>query len=144
MSTIFRTTINYAEEGPISTETAHLSPSETQPDEVMSIREMLTRHVRGLPVDGEKGPGVYYPEELGYIPDLKELDLVEMMEYHDHYAELAKKADSAIKQKEAEEADKKAKADAEAKEEKELLASLRKNSKPGEAGKPQKSDGPPE
>lgn len=141
MSTIFRTSINFQEEVHESPETTHLFPSETQPDEVLSIAEMLSRHVRGLPVDGEKTDGQYYPPEMGYIPDLKELDLTEMEEYRDYYAELVTKADEQIKKQQAEEAEQAEARKKEEDEDKALLKSLRNNSKPAEGGKPQKSEG---
>lgn len=141
MSTIFRTSINFQEEVHESPETAHLFPSETQPDEVLSIKQMLERHVRGLPVDGEKTDGQYYPPEIGYIPDLKELDLTEIEEYRDYYAELVTKADEQIKKQQAEEAEQAAARKKEEEEDKALLKSLRNNSKSGEADKPQKSGG---
>lgn len=82
MNPLLRTFLNYREEAPeaqIFTE-----KSQTQPDEVLSIRQMLERHVRGLPVTGVN-EGVYYPEEVGYVPDLKSLDLTEIEDYRDHY-----------------------------------------------------------
>lgn len=88
MATKLTNWLNYAETGPeleINTE-----PSQTQPDEVLSIKEMLTRHVRGLPVDGGK-EGVYYPEEMGYIPDLRTLDLTEIQDYQEHYQKESKR-----------------------------------------------------
>lgn len=55
-------------------------PSETQPEDVMTITEMLNRHVQGLPLDGGSG-FTDFPEELGYIPDdINSLDLVEIDE----------------------------------------------------------------
>ncbi|MEM2666025.1 MAG: hypothetical protein QXN95_05310 [Candidatus Bathyarchaeia archaeon] len=55
-------------------------PSETQPEDVMTITEMLNRHVQGLPIDGGNGFSDF-PEELGYIPDdINSLDLVEIDE----------------------------------------------------------------
>lgn len=87
MATIHATSVNYQEIGPeleINTE-----PSQTQPDEVLSIKEMLERHVRGLPVHGNEG--VYLPEEIGYVPDLRSLDLTELEEYRDHYQSESKR-----------------------------------------------------
>lgn len=52
----------------------------TQPDEVLSVTEMLRRHARGIPVNSAFGPGEYYPEELGYVPDISSMDLSEIDE----------------------------------------------------------------
>lgn len=74
-----RTWLNYKElyfEGEVNS-----LPSETMPDQVMSIKDMLARHLRGLPVNGASSPGTYYPEELGYVPHPDELDLVDRKEY---------------------------------------------------------------
>lgn len=55
-------------------------PSETQPEDVMTITEMLNRHVQGLPVTGGHGFSDF-PDELGYIPDdINSLDLTEIDE----------------------------------------------------------------
>lgn len=57
-------------------------PSLTQPDQVMSIDDMLARHQGGLPVQGPRNPHMYYdlPEEMGYVPDVKSLDLSEIQD----------------------------------------------------------------
>lgn len=50
----------------------------TQPDEVLSVRDMLIRHARGLPLSGHSP--VYdndYDDFEGYVPDPRTLDLVE-------------------------------------------------------------------
>lgn len=65
------------------------SPSMTQPDEVLSIAEMLANHVRGLPMnmahefdlDSNDGSVDHY------IPDVNAMDLVERMEYAKEKAE---------------------------------------------------------
>lgn len=82
MSTPFNTWINYAEE--VREEEVNTLPSETQPDEVLTIREMLERHVRGLPMHGNE-QGVYLPEEVGFIPDYRTLDLTEIDEYRNNF-----------------------------------------------------------
>lgn len=89
MSTIFVTTYNYREQGP-DLETP-IGESLTQPDQVLSIREMLTRHVRGLPVPNAKDPGQFYDEELGYIPSRDELDLADIDDYRQKYAEVVQR-----------------------------------------------------
>lgn len=55
-------------------ETNHLA-SLTIPDQTMSLRTIVDRFSRGLPIDGERVP-VYNGEDL-YLPDLKALDLAE-------------------------------------------------------------------
>lgn len=84
MSYLFNTWLNFREEE--RTEEFNTLPSETQPDEVLTVREMLERHVRGLPVSGSE-QGVYLPEEVGYIPDYRTLDLTEIDEYRKSYGE---------------------------------------------------------
>lgn len=62
-------------------------PSMTQPDQAMSIREILERFSRGLPIEGQKVP--IYDEEND-LPDIKTLDLAERQELKENYqAELA-------------------------------------------------------
>lgn len=86
--TIHRTFLNYREEGPQG-EKNNL-PSETQPNEVLSIKEMLANHVRGIPQhSGSGGQGHYYPEEYGYIPDPRELDLTERSDIAQRYSQIA-------------------------------------------------------
>lgn len=84
MSYLFTTWLNFREEE--RTEEVNNLPSETQPDEVLTVREMLERHVRGLPVSGSE-QGVYLPEEVGFIPDYRTLDLTEIDEYRKSYGE---------------------------------------------------------
>lgn len=52
-------------------------PSETIPNQSMSIQEILSRWTRGLPMTGAKVP-VYNGDDL--LPDLKKMDLVELDE----------------------------------------------------------------
>lgn len=54
-------------------------PSETVPDQTMSIREILTRYARGLPLAGERVP-VYSDDPENDLPDLQHLDLAERQE----------------------------------------------------------------
>lgn len=110
-------------------------PSETQPDEVLSIREMIERHARGLPVN-VNDQGQYYDEELGYIPSLKELDLSEMDDLRDRYKKQAEDLDAEYKKREADEKEAKAQKAKADKEEKEFLKSLRKNQKSAEGDRP--------
>lgn len=51
-------------------------PSETIPDQTMSIREIMERYARGLPISGAKVP-VYHGEDE-FIPNPKTIDLADM------------------------------------------------------------------
>jgi hypothetical protein len=50
----------------------------TIPDQTMSIRTILERHSRGLPIDGIKVP--IYEGEENDLPDWRRLDLAERQE----------------------------------------------------------------
>lgn len=52
-------------------------PSETVPDQSMTVREIMERYARGLPLGGEKFP-VYHGENTP--PDLKRMDLTDIEE----------------------------------------------------------------
>lgn len=70
-------------------------PSQTIPDGTMTLRELLDRSGRGLPVDGSKVPIFDTDEEYNDIPDPRTLDLSERAEY----AEYAKQQIAHIKEK---------------------------------------------
>lgn len=53
-------------------------PSMTIPDQTLSIKEIISRYVRGLPIDGEKVP--IYDGEEDDMPDPRTLDLSELAE----------------------------------------------------------------
>lgn len=53
-------------------------PSLTIPDQTMSIRTILERHSRGLPIDGVKVP--IWDGEENDLPDWRRLDLAERQE----------------------------------------------------------------
>lgn len=78
----FRTQYNYfkakGEEGE-----KNFQPSMTIPDQTMSIREIMQRYARGLPLDMEKTP-VYHGEDDEF-PDMQRLDLAERQEVIEHY-----------------------------------------------------------
>jgi hypothetical protein len=57
-------------------------PSMTVPDETMSMREILVRYAKGLPIDG--GRNVYY-DENDDLPDIKTLDLAERQQLAEQY-----------------------------------------------------------
>lgn len=54
-------------------------PSMTIPDQTMSMREIMDRYARGLPLNGQKIP-IYNGEEDD-MPDLKNLDLADRERY---------------------------------------------------------------
>lgn len=54
------------------------SPSKTIPDQTLSLRELLDRYARGIPIEGEKTP-IYHGDEIE-MPDLKTMDLSEIAE----------------------------------------------------------------
>ena len=54
-------------------------PSETLPDQTMSIREILIRHAKGLPVADEKEP-LWDEDETSQGINPKTLDLVDLQE----------------------------------------------------------------
>lgn len=58
-------------------------PSLTQPDEVLTIREMLLRHARGIAPESHYQEPRYYDESMGFIPDLESMDLVDIQETRD-------------------------------------------------------------
>lgn len=57
-------------------------PSLTVPDQTMSIREILNRYARGLPVGGSR---IATFDEDDDLPDIKTLDLTERQELADQY-----------------------------------------------------------
>lgn len=68
-------------------------PSLTVPDQVLSIRQIMDRFSRGLPIDGEQF-AVYHGEDFE-LPDFSRMDLAEIQEYrekltHDNNVKRAK------------------------------------------------------
>jgi len=72
----FRTPFTYEmEKGSINKE-----PSLFEPDQTMSIREIMERFARGLPIaEGMSKNPVYLDEEE--LPDLRKMDLADQEEY---------------------------------------------------------------
>lgn len=60
-------------------------PSNTIPDQTLSIKEILNRYARGLPIGGQKFP--IYEGEDNDLPDPRHLDLAERDELAQRYAE---------------------------------------------------------
>lgn len=121
MNPNLRNRFTYLEEGPeleINT-----MPSQTQPDEVLSIREMLNRHTNGIPIPGTNREPIYYPEELGYVPELERMDLTEIAEMVEHVTEKRKTLENELKKRDE---DEKAAAAARKNEEREMLEFFKK------------------
>lgn len=51
-------------------------PSQTVPDQTMSLRILLERHAKGLPVTGNNAEPLYYGDEQ--MPDLNRMDISEI------------------------------------------------------------------
>lgn len=63
-------------------------PSETIPDQSMSVKEILNRYAKGLPLHSNKQVGEYYGDDQ-YYPDLARLDLSEKQElYRENQAKI--------------------------------------------------------
>lgn len=67
-----------------ATEEQNTQPSKTIPNEAMSIREILIRYARGLPINGSKVP--IYDEEND-LPDPRKMDLADWQELRERYKE---------------------------------------------------------
>lgn len=77
-------------------------PSLTVPDQTMSMRQILARHSRGLPISNGKEP-IYHGED-DYIPDPRTLDLVDRQEYAEKLQETVKTYKQQAAEKAAEKA----------------------------------------
>jgi len=56
-------------------------PSETVPDQTMSIKTILDRYSRGLPIGGQKESYFQEDDEFNDLPDPRRLDLAERQEF---------------------------------------------------------------
>lgn len=72
-------------------------PSETIPDEALTINEILTRFSRGLPVTGVKQP-VFHGDET-YLPDYRSLDLAEIEDWQEQTRNTLKEGESAAERR---------------------------------------------
>lgn len=72
MSTIFKTWLNHREEE--ADVEINTMESETQPDMVIGLQDLLDRHTQGREVPLHS---VHYDEDDEYIPDPRTLDLVD-------------------------------------------------------------------
>lgn len=70
-------------------------PILVQPDEVMTLSEMLSRHARGMPLHG-RNDGEYFGEDFGYIPEPAEMDLVDLYEYRKQISTRIKELETPI------------------------------------------------
>lgn len=94
-------------------------PSATVPDQTMSLRELISRYARGLPINGVKIPVYDENPEDDNLPDPATLDLAEREELALQYAEELQELKERHKLKRKAEIDAKAKADKEAADKKE-------------------------
>ncbi len=76
--TLVKTYFN-REEHPCNYEINEL-PSETIPDQTMTIRTILDRYSRGLPIDGQLTGQYQEGDEYNDMPDPRTLDLAERQE----------------------------------------------------------------
>lgn len=78
------------------------SPSQTIPNEAMSIREILVRYARGLPINGSRVP--IYDEEND-LPDPRKMDLADWEalreQYKDELDQIRERYNQAKKNQEA-------------------------------------------
>lgn len=85
---------DFPEKGEVNT-----LPSLTVPDQTMTMREIMERYARGLPI-GE--PGAYVEDgedDLDDLPDIRKLDLAEIQELQEQYQdELALIRDKQVSQ----------------------------------------------
>lgn len=71
-------------------------PSMAIPDQTMSLKQLLDRFARGLPLEGEKFP-IYHDEEE--MPDLSKMDLSEIADLRDAVQQdIIEKQEELIKQ----------------------------------------------
>lgn len=72
-------------------------PSETIPDQSMSIRTLLDRYSRGLPISGERTPIWQQGDDYNDMPDPRTLDLAERQEYAELYQQELKSLQKTLK-----------------------------------------------
>lgn len=89
-------------------------PSETIPDQSLTVREIMQRYAQGLPLEGERVP-VYNGEDID-LPEFQYLDLAEREEYKNRVREEIVSLGNILKERKiAVEAQKKLKAEQKAK-----------------------------
>jgi hypothetical protein len=72
-------------------------PSETIPDQSMSIRTLLDRYSRGLPISGERTPICQQGDDFNDMPDPRTLDLAERQEFAELYQQELKSLKKTLK-----------------------------------------------
>lgn len=68
-----RTHYTYVQNDEISAEKPSQEPTKTQPDQNLSIAELLMRHSRGIPIQANMHEGQYFETEIPRITDLNDL-----------------------------------------------------------------------
>lgn len=113
-------------------------PSKTIPDQSLTIRDLINRHTRGLPLEGGRVP-VYEEEDddLSGV-EFSKLDLVDQQELREQYKseldEINKKFADGRKQKEDEEKQRRAKEDEDKKDYEEWKRSRRNSGQGNNSG----------
>ena len=72
-------------------------PSETVPDQSMSIRTLLDRYSRGLPISGERTPIWQQGDDYNDMPDIRSLDLAERQEFAEIFQQELKSLQKTLK-----------------------------------------------
>lgn len=98
-------------------------PSATVPDQTMSIKEILDRHSRGLPISAGKVP--IFDDSEEYFPDPSKMDLADREAYADLLREQYDEIQENLRATKKAQDDARAKAAAEAKQEKAFLKRLK-------------------
>lgn len=96
-------------------------PSNTIPDQTMSLREILDRYARGIPPNGKEP--IYHGDDE-FVPDLKRMDLAEIQELKELVGEAVEQTTKKARKEHGEHQQRKA-AEKEA-EEKTLFSKLSK------------------
>lgn len=79
--------------------TRRVSKSETQPNQSMSLKEMVKRFVRGIPVDMVRREGVFMDHENTDFEKLSRMDFAEKIEYAEQYGKRAQEMEQALKER---------------------------------------------
>lgn len=59
-------------------------PSMTIPEQALSIKQILERYARGLPLEGYREPQFNLTEDGEILPDITRMDLTERQEYAEY------------------------------------------------------------
>nr|WAE43927.1 MAG: hypothetical protein [Microviridae sp.] len=97
----------------------------TIPDQSMTIREMIRRHLSGIPIQGNARQPIYNGDT--YLPDPKTLDLVEIQDIIQKSRQTIKSANDLLIAKKKLEADKRQEEALEAKRKADLYDESQKN-----------------